>query len=50
VIEAASQPGVSVAAIALANGLNANLLSHWITMAHGPSRAGCVTRAFTTHR
>ena len=35
VIEAASQPGVSVAAIALANGLNANLLRRWITMAHG---------------
>ena len=35
VIEAASQPGVSVAAIALANGLNANLLRRWITMARG---------------
>jgi len=35
VIEAASQPGVSVAAIALANGMNANLLRRWITMAHG---------------
>ena len=35
VIEAASQPGVSVAAIALANGMNANLLRRWITMARG---------------
>jgi transposase-like protein len=35
VIEAASHPGVSVAAIALANGMNANLLRRWITMAHG---------------
>jgi hypothetical protein len=35
VIEAASQPGVSVAAIALANGMNANLLRRWISMAHG---------------
>ena len=30
VIEAASQPGVSVAAIALANGMNANLLRRWV--------------------
>jgi len=35
VIEAASQPGVSVAAIALANGMNANLLRPWISMARG---------------
>jgi transposase-like protein len=35
VIEAANQPGVSVAAIALANGMNANLLRRWITMARG---------------
>ena len=35
VIEAANQPGVSVAAIALANGMNANLLRRWISMARG---------------
>ena len=35
VIEAGSQPGVSVAAIALANGVNTNLLRRWITMARG---------------
>jgi transposase-like protein len=35
VIEAASQPGVFVAAIALVNGMIANLLRRWITMAHG---------------
>ena len=35
VIEAASQPGVSVAAIALANGMNANLLRRWISIALG---------------
>jgi len=35
VIEAASQPGVSVAAIALANGMNANLLRRWLSMARG---------------
>jgi transposase-like protein len=29
------QPGVSVAAMALAHGLNANLLRKWITMASG---------------
>jgi len=32
-IKAASQPGVSVAAVALANGMNANLLWRWIKMA-----------------
>jgi len=32
-IKAASQPGVSVAAVALANGMNANLLRRWIKMA-----------------
>lgn len=30
-IEACLQPGVSMASIALANGLNANLLRRWIT-------------------
>ena len=32
-IKTASQPGVSVAAVALANGMNANLLRRWIKMA-----------------
>ena len=35
VIEAASQPGLSMAAIALANGMNANLLRRWISMSRG---------------
>jgi len=34
-IEAASQPAVSVAAIALSNGMNANLLRRWISVARG---------------
>ena len=38
VIEAANQPGVSVAAIALANGMNANLLGRWISVARGSGR------------
>src|SRR5438045_9617668 len=29
-IELARQPGTSVAAVALANGLNANMLRHWV--------------------
>ena len=29
-IEAGTQPGISIAAVALANGLNANLLRRWI--------------------
>jgi transposase-like protein len=35
VIEAASQLEVSVAAIALANGMNANLLGRWTSVARG---------------
>jgi transposase len=31
VVEACRQPGVSMAAVALANGLNANLLRRWVT-------------------
>ena len=34
------QPGVSVAALALAHGLNANLLRKWITVASTPRGAG----------
>lgn len=30
-IEACLQPGVSMASVALANGLNANLLRRWVT-------------------
>ena len=41
-IEACSQPGVSSAAIALANGLNANLLRRWINDAE---RRGSVVTA-----
>lgn len=39
------QPGVSVAATALAHGLNANLLRKWITMASGRRSAGRSTDA-----
>jgi len=35
VIKAASHPGVSVVSIALANGMNANLLGRWISVARG---------------
>lgn len=31
VIEACMRPGISMAAVALANGLNANLLRRWVT-------------------
>jgi transposase len=41
-IEACSQPGVSSAAIALANGLNANLLRRWVNDAE---RRGSVVTA-----
>ena len=43
VIQAAKQPGVSIAAVALANGLNANMLRKWVadSDAAGPA-ALCV--------
>ena len=34
-IEASREPGMSTAAVALANGINANLLRRWITEAEG---------------
>lgn len=34
VVEACKQPGISVAAVALANGLNANLVRRWINEHH----------------
>ena len=42
VITAARQPGVSTAAVALANGLNANLLRRWVSESESP---GAVVRA-----
>ncbi len=36
VVTAARQPGVSTAAVALANGLNANLLRRWISESESP--------------
>jgi transposase-like protein len=32
VVEASTQPGVSMAAVAMANGINANLLRRWVLM------------------
>lgn len=32
VVEASKQPGVSMAAVAMANGINANLLRRWVLM------------------
>jgi transposase len=34
VIQACLQPGVSIAAVALANGLNANMVRKWVIKAH----------------
>jgi len=36
VIDACQQPGVSMASVALANGLNANLLRRWVVEAESP--------------
>lgn len=44
VIEACLQPGVSVAAVALANGLNANYLRRWVKE-HREQSAGNATGA-----
>lgn len=49
VIEMARQPGASIAAVALANELNANMLRRWVReheegaagAAHAPSTPGC---------
>jgi hypothetical protein len=46
VIQACRQPGVSVASVALANGLNANMLRRWVTET---GRAGHVTLAAGDH-
>lgn len=39
VIAACQQPGVSSAAVALANGLNANMLRRWVIEAERPDQA-----------
>lgn len=40
VIEACRQPGISIAAVALANGLNANMLRKWVIDADARQGAG----------
>ncbi len=45
VIQACQQPGVSIAAIALANGLNANMLRKWVI-----DSEGAIPAAATEHR
>lgn len=40
VVEACLQPGISIAAVALANGLNANLLRRWVKDHDGVKEAG----------
>ena len=44
-VAAAARPGVSVAAIALANGLNANLLRRWIQQADAAGQPSFVPLA-----
>lgn len=41
VVEASKQPGVSIAAVAMANGINANLLRRWVLMSQA---SAAVTR------
>ncbi|HEX7989883.1 MAG TPA: transposase [Stenotrophomonas sp.] len=43
-IRACQQPGVSSAAIALANGLNANMLRRWVNCAEQPESAAAPAR------
>jgi len=47
VVQACRQPGVSIAAIALQNGLNANLLRRWVAMAEQGSTSTALTRPST---
>lgn len=47
VVSACRQPGVSMAAVALANGLNANLLRRWVvTEEQTPPRSTAENRSF----
>ena len=48
VVTAARQPGVSTAAVALANGLNANLLRRWISESESPRAVVRANLAGTT--
>ena len=50
VVAACQHPGVSIAGIALANGINANLLRRWIHLASGMPNTGTAgqTRAVVT--
>ena len=43
-IRACQQPGVSSAAIAMANGLNANMLRRWVNSAEQPESAAAPAR------
>ncbi|MFT7721725.1 MAG: transposase [Roseateles sp.] len=43
-VQACGQPGVSMASVAMANGINANLLRRWVLAAAQP-QAGSVMRA-----
>jgi len=45
VIQACRQPGVSIAAVALANGLNANMLRKWAVDAEGAARSAVTPRS-----
>ncbi len=40
IVQACQQPGVSIAAVALANGLNANMVRKWVIEAEAADRAG----------
>lgn len=40
IVGACEEPGVSTAAVALANGLNANLVRRWVTLSRGEEVAG----------
>ena len=44
VIELARQPNTSVAAVALANGLNANMLRRWVRESEAPGEGGAQLR------
>lgn len=47
VMAACKQPGVSTAAVALANGLNANLLRRWISESRLPAKPATAKRPKT---
>lgn len=49
IVAACEEPGVSTAAVALANGLNANLVRRWVALSRGEGGSAGLDRAATVN-